>query len=358
MAGMGRSARPQRDAGNPQQDQDVSPRNDDGFLIQRPALNCRPLGDNLVQPRRGRHGVTSAGSPQAASASSSSSSGSPEIQPAANDRITKCRSTLFPDRAQPSRGSRRAPPARCERGLLLDLADHASARFRRPRPRRPAGCRAPSPGARAADDQHLAVAKIAALTARKGRVGIGAGIGSRLVQLGPCRGDARRTIACADAMPSPPRRKRCGSCSATRAAEFPAALQRCADPADPDCAACRRPAAFRAGALGPVPGLGEGPKDVHVAVQGARRDRQRQARIQECNEASALPDPGRRLLRMEAKTRRRSGPMSCARRTAVRLRSPGSGKSGPDRTARRSIPRPIVTTEVNKTLIRSISACR
>src|SRR5215472_5672205 len=44
----------------------------------------------------------------------------------------------------------------------------------------------------------------------------------------------------------------------SRTAEFPAALQCGADPADPDRTACQRPALLRADALGLSPGLGQG----------------------------------------------------------------------------------------------------
>ena len=83
------------------------------------------------------------------------------------------------------------------------------------------------------------------------------------------------------------------------AAQFPAALQRRADAADPDRAARGGRAPFRAGALGPAAVLGEGPEDLHAADQRARRERHRQAGLPRRHEAPALPDPGRRLLRME-----------------------------------------------------------
>src|SRR5882672_3543545 len=58
-----------------------------------------------------------------------------------------------------------------------------------------------------------------------------------------------------------------------RAAEFPAALQCGADPADPRGAPPRRQALVRADALGPAAVLGQGPEDVSAPDQCARRIR-------------------------------------------------------------------------------------
>ena len=108
-----------------------------------------------------------------------------------------------------------------------------------------------------------------------------------------------------------------------RAAEFPAALQRGADPAGADRADGRGRAAVRAGALGTDPGLGQGPEGLLAADQCARPNRSTRSRRSERHEAPPLPVSGRRLLRMEAARRRASGRISRGRRPAGRWRSPG-----------------------------------
>src|ERR1700732_4214468 len=81
-----------------------------------------------------------------------------------------------------------------------------------------------------------------------------------------------------------------------RTAEFSAALQRGADPADSDRAARRRQAHVRAHALGLHSGLGGRPQDFVTADQRARRIGARQAGVPQCHAAAALPPSGRWLL--------------------------------------------------------------
>ena len=112
----------------------------------------------------------------------------------------------------------------------------------------------------------------------------------------------------------------------------------------------RGPAAVRAGALGPDPGLGEGPEDVLADPAGAQRHRARQAVVQERDEAPPLPDPRRRLLRMERGHDAAAALRGAADATAGRSRSPGCGKAWMGPNGEEMETAAVITTEANKTL--------
>jgi len=76
-----------------------------------------------------------------------------------------------------------------------------------------------------------------------------------------------------------------------RAARFPSALQRSANPTRSDSTPCRQQARICAGALGVRPRLGEGPKDLLASRQCAGGIRARQAGLSQRHAATALPRP-------------------------------------------------------------------
>ena len=137
-----------------------------------------------------------------------------------------------------------------------------------------------------------------------------------------------------------------------RAAEFSAALQRGADPAGADRAACRRPAAIRAGALGPDPGLGEGPAHVRAAHQCARRIGAREAGLPQRHAAPALPVSGRRLLRMERAQAAASGRYSCAPKDGGPIAFAGLWETWMGPNGEEMETAAIVTTAANRELAR------
>src|SRR5581483_9483864 len=84
-----------------------------------------------------------------------------------------------------------------------------------------------------------------------------------------------------------------------RAAQFPAALQHCADAADRNRTAGRRQAAVRARAMGAAAVLGQGPEEFLAPDQCPWGIVNRQTCLSRGDEIPALPRSGGRLLRME-----------------------------------------------------------
>ena len=109
---------------------------------------------------------------------------------------------------------------------------------------------------------------------------------------------------------------------------------------------------------GLIPAWVEGPASFSLADQRARRIGARQAGLPQRDAAPALPLSGRWLLRLEGSGRPASGRISCARRTAGRSPSPGCGKAGWGRTARRWRPRPSSPRRRTMRSQRSTTACR
>ena len=184
---------------------------------------CHRLGHDFLQPLVVFSDLSSSGWRQTASEiSDRSGTGSPESQRAAKHRITKCRATLSVVVAQDHlavAGERHRFDR--ERGFLPHLADHGlGQRFAGLYHSARQGIDAGRETGGAPDDQHLAVADHGGAdrqeTAGRDRRGDRSSRHGPVACAVPVSEAARRPIACADAMPSPPRRKRCAGCSAIR----------------------------------------------------------------------------------------------------------------------------------------------
>ena len=124
-----------------------------------------------------------------------------------------------------------------------------------------------------------------------------------------------------------------------RTAELSAALQRGADAADPGRSRGGRPSRNSRWCAGADSALGQGPAEIHPADQRARRVRERQAglSLSHARRRCLVPADGFYEWQNEGGIKR---PIRAPEDRASRSLSPGCGRPGSDRTARKWRPPP------------------